>query len=99
MNSDWMDEKYGIPHKNGKIRWFMIGRGEFMYKHLGLYDMTDWNKGWEKLWADASHVATVRGERVNDFEVMRQDQLEDLSNNVQAALFEAMEEATSEVKE
>ena len=90
MNSNWMAEEYGIPHKNGKIRWFMIGRGECMYEHLGVYDMTDWDKGWEKVWEDANDVATKRGEKIEEYEVMRQDQLEDLSHNVQAALFEAL---------
>jgi hypothetical protein len=88
MSKDWMTEEHGVPHKNGMVRFYLIGVGEDVFGYLGWYDMTDWDKGWEKVWADA--LASRNGDE--DFQVLRHDQLEDLSRNVQWALFEALED-------
>ena len=88
MSRDWMTEEHGVPHKNGMVRFYLIGVGEDVFGYLGWYDMTDWDKGWDKVWADA--LASRNGDE--DFQVLRHDQLEDLSRNVQWALFEALED-------
>ena len=90
MNKDWMTEEYGVPHKNGHVRFYLIGIDEDVHRYLGWYDMTDWDEGWKKVWADAQ--ASRSGKNGDDFQVIRHDQLEDLSRNVQWALFEAMED-------
>jgi hypothetical protein len=82
----------GIPNKNGMVRFYVIGRAEGASAYLGWYDMTDWNEGWKKVWADAENEMCLRTRGNVEFEVLRHDQLEDLSHNVQSALFEAMED-------
>ena len=83
----------GIPNKNGMVRFYVIGRAEGASAYLGWYDMTDWNEGWKKVWADAENTMRRRAcDNDLGFEVLRHDQLEDLSHNVQSALFEAMED-------
>ena len=91
MNKDWMNEEYGIPHKNGMVRFYVVGFDEDMFSYLGWYDMTDWNKGWEKVWADALEEPNFDINEGN-FQVLRHDQLLDLKNNVDWALEEALED-------
>lgn len=88
MSKNWMTEEHGVPHKNGMVRFYLIGTGEDVHGYLGWYDMTNWDKGWDKVWADA--LASRNGDE--DFQVLRHDQLEDLARNVQWALFEALED-------
>ena len=88
MSKDWMTEEHGVPHKNGMVRFYLVGIDEDVFGYLGWYDMTDWDKGWDKVWADAR--TSRNGDE--DFQVLRHDQLEDLSRNVQWALFEALED-------
>jgi hypothetical protein len=88
MNKDWMTEEHGVPHKNGMVRFYLIGIDEDVFGYLGWYDMTDWDKGLDKVLADA--LASRNGDE--DFQVLRHDQLEDLARNVQWALFEALED-------
>ena len=84
--SDWMNEE-GIPHKNGLVRFYLVGFEEGVYAYLGWFDMTDWDKGWKKVWAEAEK------RRPNEaFEVIRHDQLQDLQRNVQYAFEEALED-------
>jgi hypothetical protein len=83
--TDWMTEEDGIPHKNGKVRWYVVGADEDVYGYLGWYDMTDWNSGWDKLFADVMRMGedmgvepihAIRGdcidEIINDLKVMKQ---------------------------
>ena len=88
MKSEWMDEEHGIPHKNGMVRFYLVGINEDVYGYLGWYDMTDWDEGWKKVWADAQ--ASRNGD--DDFQVIRHDQLQDLASNVQHAFEEALED-------
>ena len=88
MSKDWMTEEHGVPHKNGMVRFYLVGIDEDVFGYLGWYDMTDWDKGWDKVWADAR--ASRNGDE--DFQVLRHDQLENLARNVQWALFEALED-------
>jgi hypothetical protein len=89
----------GIPNKNGMVRFYAIGRAEGASAYLGWYDMTDWNEGWKKVWADAENTMRRRAwDNDLGFEVLRHDQLEDLSHNVQSALFEAMEDPDEKIR-
>lgn len=85
----WMEKEYGVPHKNGHVRFYLIGVDEDVFGYLGWFDMTDWDKGWEKVWAAAEKR---RGNNEEGFQVIRHDQLLDLSRNVQWALEEALED-------
>ena len=84
---NWMDEEGGIPHKNGSVRFYLVGFEEGVYGYLGWFDMTDWDEGWKKVWEAAEKC------RPNEaFEVIRHDQLQDLQRNVQYAFEEALED-------
>jgi hypothetical protein len=74
MNKDWMTEEYGVPHKNGHVRFYLIGIDEDVHGYLGWYDMTDWKIGWDKMFADVMQIAkdmgiepihAIRGDCVN----------------------------------
>jgi len=86
--SDWMTEPYGVPHKNGMVRFYVVGSEESVYGYLGWFDMTDWDKGWKKVWA----AAEAKCNEGDAFEVLRHDQLVDLLYNAQWALAEALED-------
>lgn len=87
MSKDWMTEEHGIPHKNGMVRFYLVGIEEGVYGYLGWFDMTDWDKGWDKVWEAAQKC------RPNEeFQVLRHDQMQDLMRNVQWAFEEAMED-------
>ena len=83
---NWMNEE-GIPHKNGFVRFYLIGVDDGVFAYLGWFDMTDWDKGWKKVWeaAQARH-------NDEEFQVIRHDQLLDLAMNVKWALEEALED-------
>ena len=91
--SNWMTEEYGVPHKNGMVRFYVVGIDEDVWGYLGWFDMTDWDKGWEKVW----EAAIASRKRMKDLEpeniqVLRHDQMLDLMRNVQWALEEALED-------
>ena len=90
MKQHWTKEPYGIPHKNGHVRFYIIGIDEDVFGYLGWFDMTDWNKGWKKVWEAAQKSRS--GASGHDFQVVRHDQLLDLSRNVRWALEEALED-------
>jgi hypothetical protein len=84
---NWMDEEGGIPHKNGSVRFYLVGFEEGVSAYLGWFDMTDWDEGWKKVWEAAEKC------RPNEeFQVLRHDQLQDLQRNVQYAFEEALED-------
>lgn len=88
MSTDnWMTEKDGIPHKNGLVRFYLIGYEADVYGYLGWHDMTDWDEGWKKVWAAAEKRSPNEA-----FQVLRHDQLQDLQRNVQYAFEEALED-------
>ena len=89
--SDWMTEPYGVPHKNGMVRFYLIGTDEDVFDYLGWFDMTDWDKGWGKVWeaAQKSRKSVPTSDR---FEVLRHDQMLDLMRNVQWAFEDALED-------
>jgi hypothetical protein len=84
----WMEKEYGVPHKNGHVRFYMVGYDEDVWGYLGWFDMTDWDEGWKKVWE------TAEKSRNGDdaFQVLRHDQMLDLIRNVQWALEEALED-------
>jgi hypothetical protein len=89
----WMEEPYGVPHKNGMVRFYLVGIDEDVFGYLGWFDMTDWDKGWEKVW----EAALASRKRLNDLEpenihVLRHDQMLDLMRNVQWAFELALED-------
>jgi len=89
MSTDnWMTEEYGIPHKNGMVRFYLVGVDEDVHGYLGWFDMTDWDKGWEKVW-EAAKASRNGGD---EFHVLRHDQMLDLMRNVQWAFELALED-------
>jgi hypothetical protein len=82
---NWKEDS-GIPHKDGKIKWYVIGFEEDESTYLGEYDMTDWDKTFEE------QVFPKAQEDADSFfasdlwQVMRADQLRDLMFNVASAL-------------
>jgi len=84
---DWMKEEYGIPHKNGHVRFYMIGFNEDVFQYLGWYDMTNWDEAFDKVLADARKAANDD----ENFQILRHDQVIDLRNNVTWALDDAMQ--------
>ena len=84
---NWMDEEHGIPHKDGLVRFYLVGFEEDVFGYLGWFDMTDWDKGWKKVWAEANKKRPS-----DEFQVLRHDQLQDLARNVQWAFEEALED-------
>ena len=88
--TDWMTEEYGIPHKDGKVRWYVIGFQEDMFEYLGWFDMTDWDEGFEEVLTAARSLKWVV-DADEDYRILRHDQLLWLKNNVDWALEEAMQ--------
>jgi hypothetical protein len=86
----WMEEPYGIPHKNGYVRFYIVGFDEDVFGYLGWFDMTDWEKGWDKVFKAA--VKSHGSKSAEDFQILRHDQILDLMNNVQRALQDALED-------
>lgn len=93
MSKDWMTEEHGIPHKNGMVRFYVVSHEEDVHGYLGWFDMTDWDKGWKKVWkaavASRKHMGDLDPENI---QVLRHDQMLDLMRNVQWAFEEAMED-------
>ena len=88
---NWMDVEYGIPHDNGKIKWYILAYQEGGGHYLGEYDMTDWDKGWVIVYADALKCV---GKFINDdaaWQICRHDMVNDMMWSV----FEALEESKS----
>ena len=86
---NWMNEE-GIPHKNGSVRFYLVGFEEDVYGYLGWFDMTNWDKGWDKVWKAAQNSRNAKNGE--GFQVLRHDQMLDLMRNVQWAFEEAMED-------
>ena len=86
---NWMDE-YGIPHDNGKIKWYILAYQEDGGHYLGEYDMTDWDKGWDIMFADALKCVDkfIDGD---GWQVCRHDQVLDMMWGV----FNALEQSKS----
>jgi hypothetical protein len=85
---NWMTEPYGVPHKNGMVRFYLVGVDEDVFGYLGWFDMTDFDEGWKKVWA----AALAKHNESYAFQVLRHDQMLDLMRNVQWAFEEAMED-------
>jgi hypothetical protein len=88
--TDWMNEEYGIPHKDGKVRWYVIGYQESEFEYLGWFDMTDWDEGFVEVLSAARLLKWVV-DSDEDYRILRHDQLLELKNNVDWALEEAMQ--------
>ena len=49
----WTKEEHGIPHKNGHVRFYLVGFDDDVFGYLGWFDMNDWDEGWKKVWETA----------------------------------------------
>ncbi len=87
--TDWMTEEYGPPHKDGKIRWYVVGFQECEYAYLGWFDMTEWDDGFDEVLSAAKLLEWVV-ETNDDYRILRHDQLLCLQENLNWALQEAM---------
>ena len=86
--TDWMTEPYGVPHKNGMVRFYLVGSGEDVNEYLGWFDMTDWDKGWDKVWEAAQNSRNAKNG--DGFQVLRHDEMLELIRNAQLAFEIAM---------
>ena len=87
--TNWMTEEYGIPHKDGKVRWYVVGFGEYEFAYLGWFDMTDWDEGFEEMLTAVRLLEWVADANY-DYRTLRHDQLLGLQDNLSLALQEAM---------
>ena len=39
----WTKEDHGIPHKNGHVRFYLVGFDDDVFGYLGWFDMNDCN--------------------------------------------------------
>ena len=81
--ANWKEES-GIPHKDGKIKWYIIGMEEDEYHYLGEYDMTEWDKTWDEIYAKAEK--TIEKYEWEAWNVIRKDLLIDMMWNIFGAL-------------
>lgn len=65
-----------------KVRFCIVSSAEDGTQVLGDYDMTDWDSGWEVVWADAQKT----GMDLESANVMRIDQAMDLWLDLQVML-------------
>ena len=85
---NWIKED-GIPHKDGKIKWYALGFQEDEYFYIGEFDMTNWNKTFdEEVFPKAQEHADACFES-DMWQVIRADQLFDLMFNVAHAMYDS----------
>jgi hypothetical protein len=86
--TNWIKED-GIPHKNGKIKWFVMSFEEEGGHSVGEYDMTDWDKTFnEVVFPKAQEIADNFLE-THEWQLIRGDHLGDLMFNVSHALYQS----------
>lgn len=91
----WTMEDFGIPHTEGYVRFYLLGFDELAYDYLGWFDMNDWDKGMQKVW-QAAEKSQYKDEH---YELLRHDQLMDLSRNVRLLIEEALDETNPVIAE
>lgn len=85
---NWKEES-GIPHKDGKIKWYIIGFKQDESHYIGEYDMTDWDKTFdEQVFPKAQEDANSLFES-DIWQVMRHDQVRDMMFNVAHAMYDS----------
>jgi hypothetical protein len=87
---NWMEEKDGyqlIPHKNGKIKWYVLGFEQDGGHYVGEYDMTDWDKTFNEVVFPEAEKIAHDWLFSNEWQVMRKDQLIDMMFSVAGALY------------
>jgi hypothetical protein len=84
--TNWKEES-GIPHEDGKIKWYIIGTEDSEYHYLGEYDMTDWDKTWDVIYAEAEKI--IDKYQWEEWNVVRKDLLIDMMWNIFWALGES----------
>lgn len=84
---NWKEET-GIPHRDGKIKWYVLGFEEEESAFVGEFDMTDWDKTFdEQVFPKAQEMAKHFDQDL--WQVIRGDQLRDLMFNVASALYDS----------
>jgi len=87
---NWKEES-GIPHKDGKIKWFVMSFDEDGGHYVGEYDMTDWDKTFEEqVFPEAQSIASDFLD-TDEWQLIRGDHLTDLMFNVANCLDSAGE--------
>ena len=75
-----------MSDKPNIVRFCVVSACEDGTGVLGDYDMTDWDKGWEVLWADVEKYVENNGMDLSAISVIRIDQAMDLWLDLQAML-------------
>ena len=88
--ANWIEEG-GIPHNNGKIKWYAVGLDESVYYYVGEFDMTDWDKTIEEVIAKADEYMNRCFRNDFNWQILRKDHLVDLMWNVAGCLRESGE--------
>ena len=78
-------------NKPNIVRFCMVSVVEDGTCVLGDYDMTDWEKGWDKVWSDCSEKAEQLNIALDCVNVLRIDQAMDLWLDLQIMLEREME--------
>ena len=86
--TNWIKEN-NIPHKNGKIKWFVMSFEEEGGHYVGEYDMTDWDKTFDEVVFPKAQKIADKFLDTNEWQVIRGDHLFDFMLNVSHALYES----------
>ena len=90
---NWMKiEKDGfqpIPHKNGKIKWYVLGFEEDAGYYVGEYDMTDWDKTFDEVVFPKAQEMAEMFLDTHEWQLVRKDHLIDMMLNISHALYES----------
>lgn len=82
---NWMEDS-GIPHDNGKIKWYAIGFEEDEGCYVGEYDMTDWDKTFDEQVFPKAKAEADSMFHSDLWQVIRKDQVIDMMHNLSIAL-------------
>ena len=83
--TNWIEED-GIPHKNGKIKWFVMSFEEDGSFYVGEYDMTDWDKTFNEVVFPKAQEMADSFLNTDEWRLIRGDHLGDLMFNVASCL-------------
>ena len=88
--TNWMEAEEGfqpIPHKNGKIKWFVMSFEESGGHYVGEYDMTDFDKTYDEVVFPKAQEMANKFLDTHEWRLIRGDHLFDLMLNVSHALY------------
>jgi hypothetical protein len=78
-----------IPHEDGKVKWYVMTMEEHEYYYVGEFDMTDWDKTFEEVFAKAKDYMDKCFRHTDDWQMIRKDQVIDLMWNCASCLRES----------